>query len=322
MTATAIDSTRRVLDMDVFAAMVGVQPRELPAVCREALSGADLGYEVLTGAAREAQLLRALRGGEASNLAVSGPHRADDWERGWNQNLREFAAAAGDPAMLVPKYNHHLVLRLRGDYVRVAEPHFEYSVYTALRHFLFATWFADLDRVVEYGCGTGTSLMLLAKQLPHLSLCGLDWAPSSQQIVARLGATLGRSIDAARFDMFAPTRIELGPRCGVFTSAALEQIGERHDALLEHWLQSAPAIGVHLEPIVELYDETVLFDDVARRYHTRRNYLRGFLPKLRELAAAGRIEILAEQRTGLGSFFHEGYSVVVWRPVVRREGGA
>lgn len=318
MTATAIDSTSQVLGVNVFAAMVGVQPHDLPAECTAALAPDRLGYEVLTGAAREAQLLRALRGSEATHLTVSGPHRADDWERGWNQNLREFAAAAGDPAMLVPKYNHHLVLRLRGDYVRVADPRFEYAVYTALRHFLFAKWFVDLDRVVEYGCGTGTSLMLLAQQLPHLSLCGLDWAPSSQQILARLGTSLGRTIDAARFDMFAPTPVELGPRCGVFTSAALEQIGERHDALLEHWLQGEPAIGVHLEPVFELYDENVLFDDVARRYHTRRNYLRGFLPKLRELAAAGRIEILAEHRTGLGSFFHEGYSVVVWRPTRRR----
>jgi hypothetical protein len=320
MTAT-LDGTRHVVDTDLLAAMVGARPDALPPECATALAAHDLGYDVLTGADREAQLLRALRGGEANDLAVAGPHRAHDWERGWNQNLREFEAAA-DPALLVPKYNHHRVLRLRGDYVRVGHAHFEYAVYTALRHALFAKWFAGLDRVVEYGCGTGTSLMLLARQFPDLALCGLDWAPSSQQIVARLAGTLGRPLEAARFDMFAPTPVTLGPRCGVFTSAALEQIGTRHEALLEHWLAAVPAVCVHVEPIHELYAEGALFDEVARRYHERRGYLRGFLPRLRELAAAGRIELLVERRTGLGSFFHEGYSVVVWRPVAPRGASA
>ncbi len=316
MTATATDQTR-IVDARQLAAMLGVRQEQLPLASLQALASTDLGHEVLHGAAREEQLLRALRGSEATNLTVSGPHRADDWERGWNQNLREFEQAGDEPALLVPKYNRHLVVRLGGDYVRVAHPHFEYTVYTALRHALFAQWFAGLDRVVEYGCGTGTSLMLLAQQYRHLALCGLDWAPSSQQILTRLSAHLRRPIEAMRFDMFAPTPLGLGPRCGVFTSAAMEQLGERHDALLEHWLAGNPAICVHLEPIYELYDETSLFDDVARRYHRARGYLRGFLPKLRALAAAGRIEILAEQRTGLGSFFHEGYSVVVWRPTAR-----
>ena len=57
-----------------------------------------------------------------------------------------------------------------------------------------------------------------------------------------------------------------------------------------------------------------MFDDVARRYHQRRNYLRGFLPRLRKLEAQGRAELLDVHRTGFGSFHHEGYSLVVWRP--------
>lgn len=317
MISPASDVTSLVLDETRFAAMVGARPQDLPGSCATVLGQADLGYEVLTEHAREEQLLRALRGTEAPNLTVSGPHRAADWERGWNENLREFEAAADDVTTLVPKYNRHLVLRLLGDYVRVDHPRFEYTVYTALRHFLFDRWFGGLDRVVEYGCGTGTSLMLLAQQFPHLSLCGLDWAPSSQAIVARIAARLGRPIEAKRFDMFAPAPMELGPGCGVFTSAALEQIGDRHEALLEHWLSAQPAICVHLEPLHELYAEDSLFDEVARRYHEQRNYLRGFLTRLRQLAAAGRIEILAERRTGFGSFFHEGYSLVVWRPRTR-----
>jgi SAM-dependent methyltransferase len=216
---------------------------------------------------------------------------------------------------LVPKYNHHRVLRWRGDYVRVDDPGFEYAAYTALRHFYFRRWFADQRRVVEFGCGTGTSLMLHAQTYPHLQLLGLDWAESSQRILAQLAARSGCAIEGRRFDMFEPGgELPLGEGTGVLTSAALEQIGDRHGPLLDRLLAGRPSVCVHIEPLLELYDEQSLFDDVARRYHLRRNYLRGFLPRLQELERQGRIEILELRRTGLGSFFHEGYGVVVWRP--------
>jgi hypothetical protein len=320
MTANVIDGTAAVLDGERLAAMVGEDPAALPAASLCVLASAELHYEVLRGDEREACLLRALRGSEVADLRRAGPHRAADWERGWAENLREYEATGGS-AGLVPKYNHHRVLRLCGDYVRAADTGFEYAVYTAIRHCLFARWFGGLERVVEYGCGTGTSLHLLAEQFPRLRLCGLDWAPSSQQIVARLAERLGRPIEARRLDMFAPDAdIALGRGTGVFTSAALEQLGADHGALLDHLLAREPELCVHLEPIHEFYDAEALFDDVARRYHTARNYLRGFLTRLQALAAQGRVEILAQRRTGLGSFFHEGYGIVVWRP--RRGPGA
>ena len=319
MTATVNDGTLAVLDGQRFAAMVGARANALPAACVETLAAANLGYEILLGSEREEQLLRALHGSEAGDLLVSGPHRADDWERGWNENLREFEAADGEPLMLVPKYNGHRVLRLAGDYVRVDHPGFEYAVYTALRHWYFRRYFTDVQRVVELGCGTGTSLMLLAGIFPRLHLCGLDWAESSQRILQQLAQRSGRAITGKHFDMFAPNdALELGRGTGVLTSAALEQIGDRYEPLLERLLAGNPAICVHIEPLRELYDEGSLFDDVARRYHHRRNYLRGFLPRLQQLEREGRIEILEQRRTGLGSFFHEGYGVVVWRPLGSR----
>lgn len=318
MTLTVNDCTQGVLDADALAAMVGTNASELPAECRATLDAASLGYEILTGGEREEQLLRALRGSEASELRPSGPHRAGDWERGWKENLTAFENGGGEPSALVPRYNRHQVLRLRGDYVRVADGGFEYSVYTALRQFLFRRWFGDVKRVVEFGCGTGTSLVLLGDLFPRLQLCGLDWAESSQQILAKLATKLGRAIEGKRCDMFAPGDVELGAGTGVFTSAALEQLGERWEPMLELLLARAPSLCLHVEPIYELYGEDTLFDDVARRYHRHRNYLRGFLPRLQQLEREGRVEILDLRRAGFGSFFHEGYSIVVWRPRGRR----
>jgi SAM-dependent methyltransferase len=315
MTATVNDCTQGVFDASLFAAMVGEPGAALPPECAATLAASALDYEILTGREREEQLLRALRGGEAEGLRVSGPHRAGDWERGWDENLREFEAGGGALASLVPKYNHHHVLRLCGDYVRVGDAGFEYAVYTALRQWCFRRWFAGVDRVVEYGCGTGTSLVLLAEMFPRLQLVGLDWAESAIRLLGKVAQRVGRAIDGRRFDLFAPhDDVPLGRGTAVFTSAALEQVGDRFEPWLEHVIAGRPSICVHLEPLLELYDGDVLFDEVARRYHTARNYLRGFVPRLRELERQGRIEILELRRTGLGSFFHEGYGLVVWRP--------
>jgi SAM-dependent methyltransferase len=322
MTTQVIERTRCVVDASRFAAMVGVAVGDLTESCLRVLADNDLGYEVLTGAERDGHLLQALRESEVADLRISGPHRAADWERGWGENLREFEAAGHEPGALVPKYNRHRVLRLGGDYVRVANPRFEYDVYTALRHHHFPRWFGKVKRVVEFGCGTGTSLLVLAELFPDMQLCGLDWAESSQQILARLSARIGRTIEGQRFDMFAPDEaIELGAGTGVLTSAALEQIGADHGPLLDFVMARSPDICVHFEPLLELYEGASLFDEVARRYHVRRNYLRGFVPRLQELEAQGKVEILELRRTSFGSYFHEGYSVIVWRPVRSTRGG-
>lgn len=321
MTIEATFSTQGVLTVDAFAAMLGTTPDALPAACAATLRAADLRHRVLRGDERQAQLARADAATAAADLARSGPHRAADWERGWSENLSEFERAGGATATLIPKYNRHSVLRLCGDYVQVAAPGFEYAVYTALRHALFQRWFAACDGVAEFGCGTGTSLLLLAERFPHLALLGCDWAAASQQILERLGAATNGRIAGRRFDMFRPdASLRLPPGTGVLTSAALEQLGADHGAFVDWLLAAAPAVCLHVEPLCELYDEDDPFDAVALRYHRRRNYLTGFLPRLWQLEHDGRIEILEQRRTGFGSFCHEGYSVVVWRP--RAGGGA
>ncbi len=302
------------LDVEVLARLVGVPSESLPTQCGESLGVADLRFERILGGEREALLLQALRGAESSELAKAGPQRIEAWERGWGENLSNFEAGGFADRDLIPRYNHHRVLRLAGDYVRVVDAGFEYAVYTALRHHLFRKYFEGLQHATEFGCGTGTSLIQLAEIYPAMRLRGCDWAKSSQDILRQIAGHSDRAIEGRRFDMFEPDGgLSLEPGCGVLTSAALEQIGSEHRAFLDYLLEQDASVCLHIEPLFELYDQEQLFDVVAARYHQRRNYLRGFLPRLHELEEAGRLEILEVSRTGFGSFFHEGYSVVAWR---------
>ena len=98
-------------------------------------------------------------------------------------------------------------------------------------------------------------------------------------------------------------------------NSALEQVGPRHEPFVDFLLERKPSICVNMEPLVDLYDGKQLIDYLAIRYHRKRGYLEGFLPRLEELRSQGRIEILETRRFFFGSLFHEGYSYVAWRPL-------
>ena len=72
---------------------------------------------------------------------------------------------------------------------------------------------------------------------------------------------------------------------------------------------------VHIEPIVELYDECNPLDFLAGVYHRKRGYLEGFLPHLQALERKKKIELLEVTKATFGGIHHMAYSVIVWRPL-------
>ena len=76
-----------------------------------------------------------------------------------------------------------------------------------------------------------------------------------------------------------------------------------------------PKLVIHLEPISELLPQNDLLAYLSTKYFLKRNYLNGYLDFLRDQDERGNIKLLNESRMPFGSFFIEGYSLVVWRPV-------
>lgn len=181
----------------------------------------------------------------------------------------------------------------------------EWNNFTQLRAELFAKYLRDVDEVSEFGCGAGHNLVAL----PHSSvkLRGFDWSAQAVEQCRR------RGIDAQVFDMFAPDP-NVTLHGAVFTIHALEQLGRDFQPFLEFLLVRKPKIVVHVEPILELYDETDLQDFLMLAYHRRRGYLSGFLPTLEGLEANGQIELLEVRRSKFSGAYHNAYSVIVWRP--------
>jgi hypothetical protein len=237
------------------------------------------------------------------------------WERGWGELADQLASQRITTHTLRPQYYHGEVpCRLFGGLVEQVTPDFEYWVGLCVRVATFAEFLKGERHIVEFGCGTGINLLLLAQLMPGARLAGCDWATPSQRILAQIARETGEAIEGYRFNMLTASG-ECGPvgaNTTVLTVHALEQVGAGWQPFLDFVIAHRPSLCVHLEPLVELY-ETAPLDDLARRYHRKRGYLDGFVPAIKALAARGQAEILTLRRTAFSGLYQEAYSVLVWR---------
>ncbi|MEO6203662.1 MAG: class I SAM-dependent methyltransferase [Nitrospirales bacterium] len=303
------------LQQEDFETIFGEVPGTLFQECQELVGRHDLRYDTLQGPSRDQVLLRVLKTLN-QDLEVAGTHRKQRWEDGWAENLSDFQRTGYDLGALVPKFvRPQEIIRLQGEYVRPVSPHFETSVVQILRCWMFKKWFQAVDHIYEFGCGTGHNLLDAAFLFPDRPLHGLDWSHSSQAILQLLKEEHGLNVVGREFNMLEPEEsFSLYPRSGVFTVGAMEQLGCQYHAFMNYLLRQRPSICIHVETLYELYDQNILFDYVAAKYLEKRKYLQGLLETLKTFEHEGRLEILATVRT-FGSLYHDGYSMVIWKPV-------
>ncbi len=162
---------------------------------------------------------------------------------------------------------------------------------------------------MEFGCGTGHNLWRIKEVNKNATLVGCDWTKSSNKIVEAQGFI------GINFDFFKPNTFNMLENAGVYTVAALEQVGTKFKPFVNYLLKSKPSVVVHIEPMPEYLDSTKLIDYLSIQYMHKRQYLRGFPDYLEKLEKDGKIEILEKRRSGIGSLFIDGYSIIVWRPI-------
>lgn len=300
-----------------FADLLGVAQGDMERICGQLIRDFDFRFETVSGKAFRDTLLSVLKALDHKPLSRSGPGRREDWERGWGENLERFLASGSSLEALVPRYmTKHAVRRLSGEYIRPLAADFEVNFYTVYRHYIFRAWLAEFPRVCEFGCGTGYNLAILSQLFPDKDLVGLDWAESSVRLVEAIAQAHAPRLSGRRFDYFHPDlSLDLGADTALVTFNSLEQLGGDFGPFLDFILEKGPGICVNAEPLLELYDPDDLLDYLALRYHKKRNYLDGFVTALRDLALEGGVEILKERRVRSGDLFHEGYSLIIWRPL-------
>ena len=70
----------------------------------------------------------------------------------------------------------------------------------------------------------------------------------------------------------------------------------------------------------EYLDKNNLNDFLSIKYFEKRNYIKGLRKYLHKLYNEGKIEIIQDQRSNIGSMFVDGYSIIAWKPKTKQYG--
>ena len=250
----------------------------------------------------------------SKRFSESGPHREQSWSDSWEAVREKFVQSGYNLFVLDPPYvSANPIVRWMGQYIRATSNGFEMNVYRYLRETVFRKLMSDARFVHDVGAGSCFNSAAYLHFNLDATVFAYDWAPASQQIANDLYKHHGMRLYGERFDFYNPTlhRETKDEREIVMTTCAMEQLGAGWKPFLDNLMIMRPDRVVHIEPILEKYDDTP-YDNVARQYHEQRNYLSGYYPALKKLESEGKIKIVCDHRTGIGSRFHECYTVLAW----------
>ncbi|MEK7559794.1 MAG: class I SAM-dependent methyltransferase [Patescibacteria group bacterium] len=304
------------LSVKDFSEIFGVSSEKISEDIKELINKSNFSYYRLDFAGIKEVILKILKRIDSPDLGIAGAQGKERWVRGWQENLDNFIKSGYDINELVPKFiRPNQPIRLFGDYVVPLNSEFELNFYKIFRSWIFSEYLFGFDTIYEFGCGTGFNLVELAKLYPEKKLHGLEWVSPSVEILRLLREKCGYNITGHLFDMFSPDKnLEVTPTSAFLAIGALEQIGKNFEPFLEFVLEKRPAIFVHVDSITELYGENNLSDYLALKHDIKRNYLQGYLTRLRELEKEGRVEIMKVQKVSCGGLYHDGYSYIIWKP--------
>jgi len=254
----------------------------------------------------------------SEDLMCSGKHRKQQWEKGWSQNLDEMSGNNSASAIVPHYFGKYQINRLRQKFIQPVSKNFEYNMLGVILDWLFDKYLRGYENIYEFGCGTGHNLVRLRSFYPDANLWGFDWAKSSQTLINKYAViNSDKRLFAHKFDYFAPDfNLKLKNKAAIYTVASLEQIGSKYHAFVDYLLKNKPGICVHIEPVAELLDQENLMDYLSISYFKKRKYLCGYLSYLKDLELKGKVKIIKAKRTHIGSFFIEGYSIIIWTPLV------
>lgn len=264
---------------------------------------------------REEYILEFLKRIRNPKIVRDDQENLEAWNEGWQENLDEIRNSGLTEANVKPRYfRGSKFFRFKKDLWVTDNLQLEYDLFVACRRLLFNHYLANAPGIVELGCGSCGNIHLLSRMFQDKRIRGCDWATPSVELANEIGKIQERDISGVQMDFLNPPKdLRLGQGDAVISIHALEQIGNRHQKLIESLVNSKPSIVLHYEPILELYDDNNLYDNLAAWYSTLRNYLNGLLDYLRDLESKGRIEILKVCRPEIGGIMHEA-SLIVWKP--------
>jgi hypothetical protein len=279
----------------------------------------SLQYELLSESEKEQAIVNCIDK-LISDLPQAGSHRKNLWENGWNENLQNFISSK-EYNDLVPKYFEKqaaidTIVRWDNNFVKTKTDNFAYKIFALIVDCIVINFISkDFENIYEFGCGTGYNLMRFHKYYENISLYGLDWANSSQDIINFIkNNNIISEIDCSNFDYYNVDKtFKIKENSAVITCCSLEQIGNSFKDVVNYWVDQKPKICINFENDNSIFDDSKLLDKISIEYAKKRNYLDGFYDYLKELESKKIIEIIYVKRLYFGNMFHEGCPVFIWK---------
>jgi hypothetical protein len=283
--------------------------------CKILINEFDLTYRELTQQERDAVILNIINTLN-DDIEYVGKHRLEKWENGWYENL-ELLKQEKKVNSLVPKYfGKYNIARWKGDFIKCETEYFDYKLHIILVDAILHHYVGNnYSSLYEFGCGPVYHLLRFGNFNPNINLIGLDWAVASQNIIKEINKLgINNKITGHNFDYFNPDyNVNIAENSAIFTCASLEQIGENYKEFVDYLIFKQPDLCIHFEPSSELLNENSLVDKLSILYFNKRKYLKGYLTYLKQLEKENKIEIINTQRLQGGSYFIEGYPVIIWK---------
>ena len=277
------------------------------------LENFNLEYEDLSKEETDQVIIKILKTLDQPPVAA-GEHRSDQWDDGWRENLENYKQShiAAD---LIPKYHgKYNVYRWNGRFIKSKIPQFDYKIHICFVDAILNYYLKKCENIYEFGCGPAYHLLRFNERNPKTKLCGCDWAPSSQNIIKELNRP---NLIGQNFNFYEPflnePNYKFERHTGIYTVAALEQVGDKFKKFVDYLIYTKPDVCVHMEPVDELLNPNNLLDYLSIQYFRKRNYLNKFLPYLESLEKEGKIQIIEQTRIFSGSLCIEGHSLIVWK---------
>ena len=165
--------------------------------------------------------------------------------------------------------------------------------------------------ILELGSGYGYNLINITKKFTNIKkIIASDYSFSSLKIAKNnLKKNKITNFDIKKInykdikDFRFKKKIDV-----VFTRHALEQ-NKNCSEVISNILSLSPKIVIHIEPILDFYNNKKKFDKIAYNYHKKRGYLNSFLNHLTNK----KIKILNLSKYKFGNMFNDSCGAIAWK---------
>ena len=244
------------------------------------------------------------------------------WDNYWGKVYNNFIKNDYNLDYLFPDYlYYHTFLRYNNGFILPESTKMQKTIIKLLLKYIVSFYIKDAhftESILELGCGACHNLTYLWKNNlidENALLYALDFAECSAEIADTLNSVYSMPIQGITADFKKELFQNISGTTAVFSVGGLEQIGSEWTHIINYMYKLKPEIIIHIEPLYELYDRNNLFDYLAMKFHKKRDYLIGYLPKIEGLERQGKAEIIFKNRMRFGSTFHDGWSILIWKPL-------